>query len=188
MKRTLIIGLFALGLFATACDDDSDGGNPDARADGGDAGDARGDAPRSDGGAPDILPLDGRDAGDVPEATPAIDAVADMGGGGTGGTGGGSIDTAAPADSAFAVCRPAMTGVTPADFCTYVMMTCGFGSGPGKFTDVANCMLKYNAYSAEQKACAAYHACMAATSPSNAVLHCPHPVGVANNNPCALPL
>jgi hypothetical protein len=171
MKRTLIIGVLALGLFATGCDDDGDDGNPDAR-DGGDAGDARGDAPRDgrDGGAPDILPLDGRDGGDVPEAASPIDAVADMNGGG------GSIDTAPPADSAFAVCRPAMSGVTPADFCTYVMITCGFGSGPGKFTDVANCMLKYNAYTADQKACAAYHACMAGTSFSNAVLHCPHPL------------
>jgi hypothetical protein len=193
MKRNLIIGIFALGLIASGCDDDGEDGNPDARADGGDAGDARGDGARADGGdggPPDILPPDGgdagRDGGDAAEAAQAVDAVADMGG--TGGGGGGSIDTAPPADSAFAVCRMNMTGVTPGDFCTYVMITCGFGSGPGKFTDTTNCMLKYNAYTADQKACAAYHACMAGSSPSMAVLHCPHPVGLANNNPCNLPL
>ncbi|HEY0712292.1 MAG TPA: hypothetical protein VGF45_06445 [Polyangia bacterium] len=188
MKRTLIIGVLALGLFAGGCDDDGDGGNPDARGDGGDAGDARGDGLRADGGdggTPDILPLDGaRDGGDAAEAAqPVVDAPVDLIGGG-----GGSFDSAPPADSAFAVCRMNMTGVTPADFCTYVMITCGFGSGPGKFTDTATCMLKYNAYTAEQKACAAYHACVAGPSYTNALLHCPHPVGRPNDNPCNLPL
>jgi hypothetical protein len=184
MKRTLIISALALGLFAFGCDDDTDMGGDGGR-DGGDAGDARGDTSRADGsdaGAPDILPPDTREAG-TPDAVQPVDAVVDMA------TGGGSIDTAQPADSAFAVCKPTdMTGVAAIDFCGYVQMNCGFGAGPGKFIDTASCMLKYNAYTAEMKSCAAYHACVAGTNAQNAVVHCPHPVGVANNNPCNLPL
>ena len=189
MKKRLIVGVLALGLFAFGCDDEGDAGGTDARSDGGDAGDAgRLDGARDggDGGRPDVAndgQLDGGDAAEV--SSPPVDAVADTTGGG------GNRDTAVIGDAGpFAVCKSAttMTGVSAADFCTHVMMNCGFGSGPGKFTDIGSCLIRYNNYDAQQKACSAYHACVAGTSAQNAILHCPHPAGAPSNNPCDLPL
>ena len=190
MKKSLMIGALALGLFAFGCDDESDAGGTDARADGGgDAGDGgRLDGARDggDGGRLDVSSPDGQfDGGDAAEvSSPPVDAVADMSTG--------SPDTAVIGDAGpnpFAVCRSSdMSGVSAAAFCNHVMTTCGFGSGPGKFTDTGNCVFRYNSYNAQQKSCSAYHACVAGTSAQNAILHCPHPAGAPSNNPCDLPL
>jgi hypothetical protein len=184
MRRTLAIATLAFSLLAAGCDDDddgptADGGRPEA---GGDMAPAQPDAVNQD-----VARLDAADTGRAPDGG---DAAADT-------AGDGGVDGAAAVDwnNCGAGSKP---GVSAMEFCTKYMNACGFGTAMGRtaefsFADLASCISRYTSYSdTPQKACAAYHLCVAASpapmgsaANQNLITHCPHPAQAGG--PCTLP-
>ncbi len=197
--RTLTIATLALALTAFGCGDDDDDTNRMAdgsvKADA--TSDATGDGSRADGGRSDVggdgstADAGGDGAGDVVADTSTDFAVSETAAADTPIV---AVDTAPPsgdtAGDPFATCKTpeTMTDVAAGVFCMQVQSICGFGTAAGKFADMGACLTRYGSYTPAQKSCTAYHLCVASTSASNAMNHCPHPAGAPNNNPCNLPL
>jgi hypothetical protein len=176
--HSTILRLFvcaSLAIAPAACDDDPEGGPTDA---GGDARDGGGLDGR-DGGLSDVPRIDGAGDGadglgaDGPEVEPP-DVIAEV-----------APETpdlapeAPPADP-WATCMDPKPGVSPEALCTKYMQACGFDASGGtanneRYLAFEDCVKKYAVRSALSKGCIAYHLCVAATSPANATLHCPHP-------------
>ncbi len=199
MKRSTVsifalAGALALGGFA--CDDDDDNGNTDAavKFDGsaGSGVGGAGGAVRLDGGAGSTAGAGGGTVGDGGAGTGGArqdgggDAPGDGGGGNNNRDGGGDGGT----PLAFITCTgpQTMVAATPEDFCNYFDSVCSdfYGGGQNRFSNRAECITRYTAFTAGQKQCTTYHLCVAGTSDMNAMDHCPHPSG-AGGNPCGVP-
>ncbi len=89
------------------------------------------------------------------------------GGGGMAGTGTGGMAGAAGG-----------TGDPAQIFCSEYETVCTFG-GADRYTDMADCIAKFNSYDAARQACVTTHLGLAKTQ--SATTHCPHATGQA---PC----
>ena len=138
---------------------------------GGGGGSAGNSAPGGAGGAGGTAGAAGSHTGGAPA-------------GGTAGSAAGGAGGGASWPTTAAECKdPYPVMVSPTDFCAYYTTTCGDKyASVGYFASAADCVTKYTAYNATQKACVAYHLCVAGT-PNGAMAHCPHPAG-GTSDPC----
>jgi len=128
--------------------------------------------------------IDAGDSGtDTPMSSDAGDASAD----------------ADPAATEKALCQTApymtvpasVTPFTPADFCTLYFEICNDVVGATRFASQAECRAMYGGYNMTadadmsptgQQGCRSVHLCLANMSAANALIHCPHTTGLANND------
>src|SRR5260370_35936286 len=100
----------------------------------------------------------------------AADAPADISGDTGGDTGGGNICAAYVAGSGM------LAGISAMDFCKEYSTVCTFG-GAMRYTNMGDCVSKYDAASTSVKTCRAGHLCNAAMA-GGATTHCPHATGL----------
>ena len=100
----------------------------------------------------------------------AADAPADISGD-TGGDGGGDICAAYN----MATANSMLPGVSATDFCKKYETVCTYG-GAMRYTNMGDCVSKYDAAAAGVKSCRAAHLCNAVVA--GAATHCPHATGL----------
>ena len=177
MKKTLAIATLALGLFAFGCDDDEDGGKPDASTKTDASADATPDTGGTGGtgGKVDTSTADAVDGGS--HADTHADVAAEETGGGDAGSDATSDGGNGPVS--WTTCVNPKDDVPPGAFCLQYMTACGFDAtattvGMERYGTLSDCVMKYEALNATQKGCAAYHLCVASQT-GMAATHCPHP-------------